>query len=586
MHPRPANSAGQRKCQAVSLLQKSSSSPVTCHATGFYPDEAELMWRKDGVELHEEVDKGEILPNHDGSFQMKLSSVPPEDWEKYDRVFQLSGVKTDIITKLKENQIRTSGACLAFVIIQQRSPQAPTPKEGDSKAQGAPWGTSPPSPREPMRPGGALLLCNTVSAVTHSLKYFYTQYSQGQSFPEFVLAGFIDEVQIISYNKFIMTAVLKQDWVKKVAKNDPQFWEREVQNFKFIQQKFKGDIEQLHNQTDGVHTFQMMYGCDREDEIDDIRGFFQSKYDGTDFYLLDLKTESWTAPKSLALSTKLKLDHDNEFNKHLKRYLTVDCVDLLKKFVNYGQDALLKPVLPSVSFLQKNSSSPITCFATGFYPDKAELMWIKDGVDLYDDVDKGEILPNHDGTFQMSADLNVLVLPKDRWRYDCVFQLTGVNEDKIKITKLEKTVIKKNEVDLLTVLIPVIVATAVLAVILLTGFITHKCKTDPSIHLLPLFRRSGSWRQQFKQRSPDFPLPSHLLHLFRGDTKAFPDQLGDIVSPPSPGSAPGSPPSGTCLKHLKWEASRRHPNQMPIPPQLTPFNVEEQRFYSEPLPDD
>ncbi|KAL3970244.1 alcohol-forming fatty acyl-CoA reductase [Sarotherodon galilaeus] len=96
---------------------------------------------------------------------------------------------------------------------------------------------------------------------------------------------------------------------------------------------------------------------------------------------------------------------------------------------------------------------------------------------------------------------------------------------------------------------------------------------------------AGSRGQQPKQRSPDLPLPSHLLQLIRGNTKAFPGQPRDIISPACPGSAPGPPPGGTCPEHLTQEAPRRHPCQMPEPPQLAPFDVEEQRLYSEPLPD-
>ncbi|XP_047239110.1 major histocompatibility complex class I-related gene protein-like isoform X2 [Girardinichthys multiradiatus] len=59
-------------CPSVSLLQKTPFSLVTCHATGFYPDTALMFWRKDGEELHEGVEKGEILPNNDGTFQMSV----------------------------------------------------------------------------------------------------------------------------------------------------------------------------------------------------------------------------------------------------------------------------------------------------------------------------------------------------------------------------------------------------------------------------------------------------------------------------------------------------------------------------------
>ena len=43
----------------------------------------------------------------------------------------------------------------------------------------------------------------------------------------------------------------------------------------------------------------------------------------------------------------------------------------------------------------------------------------------------------------------------------------------------------------------------------------------------------------------------------------------------------------TKLHHGRLrEASRRHPDQMPEPPQLAPLEAEERRFYSELLPDD
>nr|AXY65407.1 MHC class I antigen [Ctenopharyngodon idella] len=67
----------------VSLLQKDPSSPVTCHATGFYPSGVTITWMKNGQEHHEDVDLGELLPNEDGTFQ-KTSTirVTPDEWKK------------------------------------------------------------------------------------------------------------------------------------------------------------------------------------------------------------------------------------------------------------------------------------------------------------------------------------------------------------------------------------------------------------------------------------------------------------------------------------------------------------------------
>ncbi len=100
-----------------------------------------------------------------------------------------------------------------------------------------------------------------------------------------------------------------------------------------------------------------------------------------------------------------------------------------------------------------------------------------------------------------------------------------------------------------------------------------------SIHPFIFFCLSGagSRGQQSKQRCPNFPLPRHFLLLLWGDTEAFPGQSGDIIPPACPRSSLGSPPGGMRLEHLPRKASRRHPEQIPEPPQLAPLDVEEQR---------
>lgn len=65
--------------------------------------------------------------------------------------------------------------------------------------------------------------------------------------------------------------------------------------------------------------------------------------------------------------------------------------------------------------------------------------------------------------------------------------------------------------------------------------------------------------------------------LFQGHPKVF---RYTVVPPVCPGSAPGLLSSWAFLKHLHGEASRRHPNQIPEPPQLAPLNSKEQQLYS------
>ncbi|KAK5604377.1 hypothetical protein CRENBAI_018583 [Crenichthys baileyi] len=172
-----------------------------------------------------------------------------------------------------------------------------------------------------------------------------------------------------------------------------------------------------------------------------------------------------------------KWNNDQAQLEYLKNYLNQECPEWLKKYVGYGRSSLMRTDLPSVSFLQKTSSSPVSCHARGFYPNRAEMFWRKDGEEVHDGVDKGEILPNNDGTFQMSVDIDLSSVAAEDWtKYECVFQLSGVKED---VThRLEKTRILTNESNTINLIIPVVAAVVLLGLIGLIGFIVYKKKKN------------------------------------------------------------------------------------------------------------
>uniref|UniRef100_A0A672IF70 Ig-like domain-containing protein n=1 Tax=Salarias fasciatus TaxID=181472 RepID=A0A672IF70_SALFA len=278
-----------------------------------------------------------------------------------------------------------------------------------------------------------LLLLLHMENKIHSLKYFYTGASNVPNFPEFVQVGLVDDMEVSRYDSNTRRKVPKQDWMNKITEEDPTYWEETTQRLKGSQQTFKANIEILKqrlNQTGGVHILQVMYGCEWDDETDEVvNGYEQYHFDGEDFLVYDLKTETWIAPVQQAVPTKHKYEHNKAFMAQRKQYHTTECVDWLKKYVEFGRSSLMRKDLPSVSLLQKTPSSPLTCHATGFYPDRAHLFWKKDEEELHEDVVRGEILPNHDGSFQMSADLDVSGLKDEDWgRYSCVFHLAGGQE--------------------------------------------------------------------------------------------------------------------------------------------------------------
>ncbi|KAM4619027.1 major histocompatibility complex class I-related gene protein-like isoform 2-T2 [Polymixia lowei] len=336
-----------------------------------------------------------------------------------------------------------------------------------------------------------LLYCHVASAVTHNITYFLTGSSEVPNFPEFVVVMTVDEVEAGYCDSNSKRAEPKQDWMKKALTDNPQIRETNTEYCLGYQHRFKTDIDtmkQRFNQTGGVHVYQRMSGCEWDDETGDTDGYHQHGYDGEDFLSLDMKTMTWIASRPQAVTIKLRRDQDKAQLAHIKNFFTKQCIAWLKVFVDYGKSFLQRTVHPSVSLLQKSPSSPVTCHATGFYPDRVKVFWRRDGEELHEHVDHGELLTNQDGTFQMSVHLDLSPVRPDDWkRFDCVVQLSGVKDDII--TKLDQSVIRTNwkrdlTVPIITIII-IIISVFILSVIIavVIGVIMYKKKKAPDSEL-------------------------------------------------------------------------------------------------------
>ncbi|XP_051519823.1 H-2 class I histocompatibility antigen, Q9 alpha chain-like [Myxocyprinus asiaticus] len=316
-----------------------------------------------------------------------------------------------------------------------------------------------------MRSGVGLLLLlgiHLAYARTHSLKYFYTAVSGDINFPELTTVGLIDDGQFIYFDSSIMKPIPKTEWIKQ--NEGPHYWEEETNILINKHMVLKNNIKvakERFNQSTGVHTYQQMYGCEWDDETGATNGFLQEGYDGEDFLNLDLKDLRWISPVQQGLITTQKWNNDKALLEKDKQYFNTECIEWLKKYVQYGKSSLEKTVSPQVSLLQKDHSSSVTCHATGFYPSGVTITWMNNGQEHHEDVEVGELLPNVDGTFQKTCTLRVT---PDEWKknkFSCVVEHKGIIK--------EENEIRTNNGNSLPIGIIVGVVAAVVLLIVMAG---------------------------------------------------------------------------------------------------------------------
>ncbi|XP_062401220.1 major histocompatibility complex class I-related gene protein-like [Sardina pilchardus] len=272
------------------------------------------------------------------------------------------------------------------------------------------------------------------TAVTHSLQYFYTATSGITNFPEFVSVGNLDGVEISYYDSKMKEHVPRQTWMKELGQ---QYWDSETQLSRMYDHIFRENFNILgnrFNQTEGVHVFQKSYGCQWDDKTGATDGHESFGYDGEDFLTLDLENTRWIWHVMQAVPTKHEWDKSKGSFEYRKNYFLRECVDWLKKYLEYGSSTLERTVPPEVSLFQKDSSA--VCHATGFYPEAVMITWKRDGEEMQEDVDVGDTLPNPDGTFQKRVVLTMSPEERRKSQYTC--EVAHISREPIVMTLPEE----------------------------------------------------------------------------------------------------------------------------------------------------
>lgn len=95
-----------------------------------------------------------------------------------------------------------------------------------------------------------------------------------------------------------------------------------------------------------LHVLQWTHGCEVEEDtsgnVTFLSGVDMYSYDGADFLSFDEVNSRWIAPVPAAEPTKKKWDGVAILNQYTKGYLEKECVDWLKKFMEFGKEELKK----------------------------------------------------------------------------------------------------------------------------------------------------------------------------------------------------------------------------------------------------
>ncbi|XP_060125735.1 major histocompatibility complex class I-related gene protein-like [Zootoca vivipara] len=267
------------------------------------------------------------------------------------------------------------------------------------------------------------LLGGCFGCSSHSMHYLCTGVSgPSQGLPSFIAVGYVDDQPIVKYDSETEKTVHQVSWILKAGKDNAQYWEKITQEFLKLDMKFSQyllNLQDQYNQSKGFHTLQLMYGCELSPD-GHKEGYYRYGYDGRDFLTFDKETLTWTAADTEARVTERKWHPNLDQNQHYKRYLEEECIEWLQRYLDYGNETLLRTELPVGKVTRQalpDSQESLICQAYGFYPREINTTWRKDGEVMEHATFRRDVAPNSNGTYH--AWLSINVDPQDRNRYYC-----------------------------------------------------------------------------------------------------------------------------------------------------------------------
>ncbi|XP_066471730.1 major histocompatibility complex class I-related gene protein-like [Tiliqua scincoides] len=270
------------------------------------------------------------------------------------------------------------------------------------------------------------------SSAKHSYNILWTGVSEpSQDLPWFIAGVYMGDLLLSAYNSDGKRIVPQVPWTEMLEREDPQLWQKETERFCAWELELRwtlGHLQNFYNHSQGLHTLQARTGCELN-AGGQRGGHFQLGYDGEDFLTFDKETLSWITVDAQAQSlTKMWATYQTSIPL-LRFFLEVGCFERLQKYMSYGKEALRRRDPPVVKVTHKDSQGDretLFCWVHGFYPKEINVTWRKDGEVSRENMFRGVVSPNADGTYYTW--LSIEINPKERRRYWCHVEHEGLQE--------------------------------------------------------------------------------------------------------------------------------------------------------------
>ncbi|XP_035238171.1 DLA class I histocompatibility antigen, A9/A9 alpha chain-like [Anguilla anguilla] len=269
------------------------------------------------------------------------------------------------------------------------------------------------------------LLQATVTVVntgSHSMWAFSTFIYGQTQFPEFSISVFLDDLQVLYYDRNIKKLISRSGPSSTKGVEDiMHLGANIVVEGIYSNMKHPTHERFFANHTGGVRVHQMLAGCvldnDKSSQV-----MVWDAYDGTEaaHYGMHNCTINPLWPQLIWITQAAEI-----FQMDLRNIYQPICIHILKYYLEKEKNIVLRKERPRVRLIQKTCRETgvvkVSCLATGFYPRHINLTMLRDDRPIPDEeLTFGAVLPNGDGTYQTSRTLSISSeIAREKHRYTC-----------------------------------------------------------------------------------------------------------------------------------------------------------------------